>query len=166
KYRPLRAVLVPVAGGPNSQLAVQVATRMAKLAEDGPAKVTLLRVVPQNAGKTAMIHAQKSIAHSIEGIPYEYTIKIEEGDKVVDTILRVAEEGDYDLIVIGASNEPLFKTLLVGSIPEQVAVRSKVTTMMVKRRSSTIKYILKETVLQPATAETAVVNNGEPETEA
>ncbi|RME78791.1 MAG: amino acid permease, partial [Chloroflexi bacterium] len=33
KYRPLRAVLVPVAGGPNSQLAVQVATRMAKLAE-------------------------------------------------------------------------------------------------------------------------------------
>jgi hypothetical protein len=66
---------------------------------------------------------------------------------VVEAILQVAEP--YDLIVIGATNEPLFKNLLMGNIPEQVAVRAKVTTIMVKRRHSPVKSLLSEMILRP-----------------
>ena len=59
----------------------------------------------------------------------------------------------YDLIIIGASNEPFFKTMLVGSIPEQVAIKAEVTTIMVKRRHGPVKSLLRETVLQPASRE-------------
>jgi nucleotide-binding universal stress UspA family protein len=148
KYRPLRSVLVPVAGGPNSRRAVRMAVNMAELGENGPAKVTVLRVVQEGAGQREVIRAQQDMAHSVEGINYEFNLKVAEGSDVVQAILDAAE--GFDLIVIGASNEPLFRTLLVGNIPEQVALKAKVTTIMVKRRHGRIKSLLRETVLQPA----------------
>ena len=63
------------------------------------------------------------------------------------------EAAEYDLIVIGASNEPLFKNLLMGNVPEQIAQRSQVTTIIVKRRHGPIKALLRETVLPPSTGE-------------
>jgi amino acid transporter len=147
EYRPLKSVLVPVAGGPNSRRAVRMAATMAGLAEDGPARVTVVRVVHENASEAELVRAHQDMAYSVEGIPYEFNIKVMPGNDVVNTILKTAQ--DYDLIVIGASNEPLFKTLLVGNIPEQVALKAKVTTIMVKRRSGRIKSMLRETVLQP-----------------
>jgi hypothetical protein len=99
------------------------------------------------------------MAHSIEGIDYEFNLKVVEGNDVVRAILDTAD--GYDLIVIGASNEPLFKTMLVGTIPEQVALGSKVTTVMVKRRHGPVKSMLRETILQPASKEKVAV--GEPD---
>jgi hypothetical protein len=40
----------------------------------------------------------------------------------------------------------------MGNIPEQVAVRAKVTTIMVKRRHSPVKSLLREMVLQPSSS--------------
>ncbi len=151
KYRPLKSVLVPVAGGPNSRRAVKMATTMASVAEEGPAIVTVLRVVRQGASESEVVRAHQDMAHSVEGIIYEFNLKVVEGNDVVKAILDTAE--GYDLIVIGASNEPLFKTLLVGNIPEQVALKAKVTTIMVKRRHGPVKSALRETVLQPASRE-------------
>ena len=145
------AVLVPVAGGPNSRRAVLMATTMASLAEEGPAKVTVLRVVRQGSSESDIVRAHQDMAHSVEGINYEFNLKVAEGNDVVQAILDAA--AGYDLIVIGASNEPLFKTLLVGNIPEQVALKAKVTTIMVKRRHGPVKSALRETVLQPASRE-------------
>jgi CIC family chloride channel protein len=151
KYRPLKSILVPVAGGPNSRRAVQIAVTMANNAKDGPVKVTALRIVPENVNEAAMVRAQKDLANSVEGVPpFEINLKVVKGNNVVDTIIKTATEADYDLIVIGASNEPLFNTLLIGSIPEQVARKAPVTTIMVKRRHGPIKSLLRETVLQPA----------------
>jgi amino acid transporter/nucleotide-binding universal stress UspA family protein len=148
EYRPLKRVLVPVAGGPNSHRAVKMAATMAGLAQDGPAEVTVLRILRTGVSQAELTRGHKDMAHSIEGIAYDFNLKLVEGNDVAQTILNVAE--DYDLIVIGASNEPMFRTLLVGNIPEQVALNAKVTTIMVKRRSGPIKSLLRETVLQPA----------------
>jgi len=78
-------------------------------------------------------------------------LKLVAGNDVVETILRTAEE--YDLIIIGATNEPIFKNLLIGNIPEQVAQKAKVTTMMVKRRHDPLRALLRETVLEPSSQE-------------
>ena len=150
QYRPLKSILVPVAGGPNSRLAVRTAVTMASQADDS-VKVTVLCIVGEDASEGDIIRAQKNLARSIEGAPpYEVNLKVAPGNNVVETILKSAE--DYDLIVIGATNEPLFSTLLIGNIPERVAVNAKVTVMMVKQRHGTIKSILRETILQPASS--------------
>jgi len=149
KYRPLRSILVPVAGGPNSRRAAHLAASMAAQSPDGPVKVTVLHVIREGATERERIRAQRTLQHSVEDIPYPFDLQVVEGNDVVETILKVAR--DYDLIVIGATNEPLFKNLLMGNIPEEVARRAEVTTIMVKRRHGPIKSFLRETVLPPST---------------
>jgi amino acid transporter/nucleotide-binding universal stress UspA family protein len=148
--RPVRAVLVPVGGGLNSRLAVKLAVSMAQAGEHGPAKVTLLHVIPVGAANGALVRAQQALRNSREGIEYDLLSEsIVEGANVVETVLEQAE--GYDLIVIGATNEPLFKNLLVGNIPEQVALQAAVTVIMVKQRSSPLHSFLRQTVLEPTT---------------
>lgn len=157
QHRPLRSVLVPVAGGPNSRRAVKMAVNMAQ-AEAQAARVTLLHIVPVGAGSGDLVRAEQVFAESLEGIAYEGIEKrIVEGTDVANTVLAVAAGDDAtpasDLIVVGATQEPLLKNLLVGNIPEQIARRAKVTVIMVKRRSSPLHSFLRQTVLTPSTAD-------------
>jgi CIC family chloride channel protein len=150
EYRPLRSILLPVAGGPNARRAAQMAANMARQVTDGPVKVTALRVILQGATEPETIRARQDLAQSVADIPFDFDLRKAGGNDVVDTILHEAE--GYDLIVIGATNEPMFKNLLIGSIPEQVAVRARVTTIMVKRRHGPLKSLLRDLIIQPASA--------------
>jgi nucleotide-binding universal stress UspA family protein len=155
-YRPLRSVLVPVGGGPNSRRAVRLAISMARSGEAGPVSVTLLHVVPVGGGQNTRVRANQVFNYTLEGVEYEPIEKhIVESNDVAGAILQIAE-GDgpdlaYDLIVIGATNEPLFKNLLVGNLIEKVARDAKVTVIVVKRRSSPLHSFLRQTVLEPST---------------
>jgi nucleotide-binding universal stress UspA family protein len=75
---------------------------------------------------------------------------IVEGASVAETILVQAQASD--LVVIGATAEPLFKNLLVGNIPERVAREAPVTVIVVKRRNSRLHAFLRRTVLPPSSA--------------
>lgn len=159
KKRLLQSILVPVAGGPNSRLAVRMATTMAAQSRDGPVTVTALRVIREGTGEPERIRAQKDLTRSVNSTPGEFDLKIVEGNDVVEAILCAAE--GYDLIVIGATNEPLLKNLLIGNIPVQVARQAKVTTIMVKRRQGPVRSLLRETVLMPTTGD-RVSRDGKP----
>jgi amino acid transporter/nucleotide-binding universal stress UspA family protein len=155
-YRPLHSVLVPVGGGPNSRRAVRLAVSMARQAEDGPARVTLLHIIPMGAPPASRIRARQVIKDATEGLEYEFIdTQIVEGADVFATILGIAKgtspETQYDLVVAGATNEPLFRNLLVGNIMERVAKEAEVTVIVVKRRSSRLHDFLRKTVLEPTT---------------
>jgi len=51
---------------------------------------------------------------------------------------------DYDLVVIGAAREPLFRKILFGEIPEKVARFSPTTVLVVKKYEGVVKSILKK----------------------
>lgn len=150
--RPLRSILVPVAGGPNSRRATRLALNMAFSERLGPPKVILMHVVPYGARTRHRVRAEQVFNYVLEGIDYE---KIErrtvEGQSVVETILEQAT--GCDLIVIGATEEPLFRNLLFGNVAEQVAKRANVTVILVKRRSGALHSFLRQTVLEPTTHE-------------
>ena len=148
--RPVHAILVPVGGGPNSRRAAKMATVMAAAGQDRPAKVTLLHVVPVSAGNRAFVGAQQVIDYVLGGIEYEHIEpRIVEGANVVETVLQEAK--GHDLIVLGATEEPLFQNLLMGNIAEQIAKQANVTVITVKRRSSPLHSFLRQTVLEPTT---------------
>jgi nucleotide-binding universal stress UspA family protein len=50
---------------------------------------------------------------------------------VADAI--VAESGDYDLTIIGATREGILQRLVFGAVPEAVAQRAESTVIMAKR---------------------------------
>lgn len=151
EFRPLKSILVPVAGGSNSRRAARMAASMARRSQNGPVNVTALRVIRPGASERDRIRARQDLAQSVQDIPWEFDLQVVEGNDVVETTVREAKK--HNLIAIGAVDEPLFRNLLVGSIPEQIARRAEVTTVMVKRRHGRIKSMLRETVLQPTTGE-------------
>jgi len=151
QFRPLRSILVPVAGGRNSRLAVRAAISMARHGQDGPAKVTVMHMIPPCCSEVDRVRADKFIQHAVNGNLYQPLQRlVVEGDSVLETVLQTAK--GYDLIVIGATDEPLLKNLLLGNLPTRVAKDAEVTVVMVKRRSGAIKSLLRQTVLAPSTS--------------
>jgi nucleotide-binding universal stress UspA family protein len=145
--RPLKKVLVPITGALNSRRAVKLAVNMA---ESSNAKLTLLHVLPPNARNGVLVRAQRAIDEILTEIDYEnLETQLVEGSEPVDTIIEASE--GYDLIVVAASDEPLFKNLLVGTMPERIARGADVTVMMVKRRSSALHSFVRQALLEPTT---------------
>ncbi|MFV9675015.1 MAG: amino acid permease [Anaerolineales bacterium] len=148
RWRPLKRVLVPVTGGRNSRRAVRIAVNMANAEKPDPATVTILHVLPQGVDEVGRIRAERAVAesmHGVDGMPIE-TMYVE-GDDPVESILSSAK--GYDLIVIGATEEPVFTNFLVGTLPERVARGAEVTVMMVKRRSSPIHSFVRKALIEP-----------------
>ncbi|MEA1977125.1 MAG: amino acid permease [Chloroflexota bacterium] len=148
RWRPLNRVLVPVTGGRNSRRAVRIAVNMANAEKPEPATVTILHVLPPGVDEVGRIRAERAVAesmHGVEGVPIE-TMYVE-GDDPVESILSSAK--GYDLIVIGATEEPVFTNFLVGTLPERVARGAEVTVMMVKRRSSPIHSFVRKALIEP-----------------
>jgi nucleotide-binding universal stress UspA family protein len=151
RQQSLRSILVPVSDGPNSRRAVRMAVSMARAGRNGRVKVTLLHVVPLGARSAAIVRAQQCLDYVLEGVECDLVEKrLVEGTDVVDSVIEEARKGDYHLIVVGATEEPLFRNLLMGSISGQIAKRAPVTVVMVKRRSSPLHSFLRQTVLEPS----------------
>lgn len=148
KKRPLRTVLVPVAGGPNSRRAIRIAVAMARSAEDGPAKVRVLHVIPPGTNEASYVRVRDRLAFLLEGVDYpNVETEIVEGSDVADSVVECSQA--CDLIVLGATEEPLFKNLLVGRLPERIARRAEVTVLMVKRGSGPLHSFMRQAILEP-----------------
>jgi amino acid transporter/nucleotide-binding universal stress UspA family protein len=159
KQRQLRTVLVPVGGGLNCRRAMKMAVNMAQVERGKPARVIAVHVVPQGVRNGDLVRAEQAFAEALAGIDDTLVEKhIVEGTNVVDTILHEARGSDKqpaaDLIVVGATQEPLLKNLLMGNIPKQIADRAEVTVVMVKRRSSPLHSFLRKLILPPSTRST------------
>jgi CIC family chloride channel protein len=146
--RPLKKVIVPVSGALNSRKAVKYAVNMAAYGQEGHVNVTLLHVLPPHVRNGDRVRAKNMLDEVLEGITYEFIEeKLVEGEDLVGTILE--ESKGFDLIVLGATEEPLFKNLLVGTMPERIARGADVTVMMVKRRSSPLHSFVRQAILEP-----------------
>ena len=121
-----KKILVPVSGGPNSRLAMEIAGIMAD-PDDG-------YIVPLNI--TAPGKETLDIDQFIEKVCDEVVRdKVRQPQYAVskhisETILSVARE--YDLIVIGASNDKALAQLIRSTIPEDVAAGTDKPMVMAK----------------------------------
>lgn len=125
----IERVLVPVAGGPHTRLAIEVAALFAKQAGG--------RVTPFNVSRSERTKdaAQRRIEEAIEatGRPRELLDpKFVQADNVLEAIL--AETPGYDMVVLGASHERMWQQLVMGSIPEEIAQRCDKPAAMVKAK--------------------------------
>jgi len=109
-------VLIPFAGGPNSAFALETATIMVEQ-EGGrvvvfnvaqPGRPTqdidtfLAETVPRLNATSSLFEAKYAISRDL-----------------LKTLLQEAEQ--YDLVVIGATEDPLFRQRFIGSLPEEFA---------------------------------------------
>ncbi len=146
-YTSLRRIVVPVAGGPNSRLAVLTAVALARNTDEETA-VVLVHVAVTGSDQTAVAaRAGNAFRRATEGVDYPFEKKIITADSPVTGILNAAKGAD--MAVIGATRERLFVNLLAGNVSQQVAEQADVPVMIVKRRSTILRSMLRETVLPP-----------------
>jgi nucleotide-binding universal stress UspA family protein len=89
--RPVGSILVPVSAGPNSRRAVKLAISMARQAEDGPARVHVMTVIPLQSPPNLRVRAQQAIDYSLDSTQTygEYvTTKLVEGQDIVETVVQ------------------------------------------------------------------------------
>lgn len=113
-------ILVPVAGGPHSQLALRIG---AGLSRHRGGKITALSVV-SNLGEVSRDVAHLKLGEIIKEARLEEGIQVERqvviADDVSEGISRALEGRGIDLVVLGASNTGVLRRLLFGTIPERL----------------------------------------------
>jgi nucleotide-binding universal stress UspA family protein len=134
----IKRVLVPVGGGPHARLALRLGWDIAR-AEGG--SLTALRILPE-AGEVDLEVEMDVLRQLVEDelgeIPQEVAFSLKRYDSVVEGILAEAsgqteEQASHDLIAIGASEEWFLRSLLFGSIPDQVTDGVNCSVLMVRK---------------------------------
>jgi nucleotide-binding universal stress UspA family protein len=134
--------LLPTAGGPHARLAVDFINILARPLQ---MSVTAGYVVPIGATTEVQVRGAKWIEKTLLHIDKSLQVdkKLIESGSVAEGIEK--ESQDFDLVVIGAAREPLFRKALIGDIPEKVARHSSASVLVVKRYEGTVKSLLKKT---------------------
>jgi nucleotide-binding universal stress UspA family protein len=142
----LRRLLVPYMGDRHDRLALQLASRLARNAK---AAVTMLHVVPpERAGTSVSDDAVGEVARRVfddptQPVPVE--VRVVQGVSPVDAVLRTA--GEFDLVVIGVSEEWGLESHLFGMRPARIAEASAASLLIVRAHE--------EVALPPSPAERA-----------
>lgn len=123
-------ILVPSGAGGNASLALALGLDMAPQAE-----ITALRVALSSLGPTAM-RAQWDLLQSVlEPWADEERLqaRVVKSSSVVGGMKRQAEQ-DYDLVLIGATQQKLVDRLLFGNLPQTLAESIDLPLIIVRRR--------------------------------
>ena len=119
------AVLLPVAEGPNADLAGEVARAIAR-AND--ARLDLLRVVESSAEENEGREMLAEMAARFPDVTVETTVRV--GD-IADGI--VAESRDRDVTVLGATRTGRIRRRIVGATPQEVGRRAEGSVVVARR---------------------------------
>ena len=129
--RRFKRVLVPLAGGPDGAMALEIAGILAD-EEDG--EIVAFTVTDEPAGKkAARFDVDAFVQANLERMvlpPHRISTRTAASDNVVEAI--IAEATEYDLVVIGCTREPLLFQFARESIPETVARLCTNSLVMVK----------------------------------
>jgi nucleotide-binding universal stress UspA family protein len=106
-------------------------------------EVTTGYVVPPDADEEQRHNARswidKTLTHMRGEVPVEK--RLIESSSVAGGLARASR--DFDLVVIGAAKEPLFRKILIGEIPQKVARYSPASVLVVKRYEGPVKTLFK-----------------------
>jgi uncharacterized hydrophobic protein (TIGR00271 family) len=124
-----KRVLVPVSGGPNAGLALDLALDLAPEAE-----VTALYVARQTHGPMGLSLSREHLEEILRHWAGEPRIqgKVVQSARIDAGILAEAAKG-YDMMLVGASRESYLDRVLFGNIPQTVAARCPVPALITRR---------------------------------
>lgn len=128
-------ILVPIAGGPFSQFALEVASIMMH-----PTNGVIVPFNVTPPGKETL-DIDEFVSKTLKGrigaqhIKPKYSVS-----KYISEII-IHEAAEYDLVVMGASDERALKYIIRSTIPEQVAKRCKTPLVMVKSHEGMISLL-------------------------
>ncbi|HYX14822.1 MAG TPA: chloride channel protein [Nostoc sp.] len=124
--------LVPMAGGPNSPLAIKLLPALITLGNDP--QIHLTQVFKSSELKPDMSVSEQAIRHlmrrrklssSVVALPVQ-------ANSVAEGVINLVKTEGYDVVVLGASQEGLLQQAIQGNIPEAIASGVESTVILVR----------------------------------
>ncbi|MBC6433124.1 CBS domain-containing protein [Nostoc sp. HG1] len=124
--------LVPMAGGPNSPLAIKLLPALITLGNDP--QIRLTQVFKPSELKPDMSISEQAIRHlmrrrklssSVIALPVQ-------ANSVAEGVINLVQTEGYDVVVLGASQEGLLQQAIQGNIPEAIASGVESTVILVR----------------------------------
>jgi len=130
-------ILLAYDGGEPAHKALELTANFAKKFE---ASVAVVSVVPVHPGRVPIDPWDDTAVHASElaeakRLLLEYGIEpvlIEQAGEPAHTIERIAQEGGYDMVVVGSRHLGAVSRVLQGSISEHVATHSPATVVIAR----------------------------------
>lgn len=132
--RKFKKILVPVAGGPNSLYALEIASILAE--KDDSQIVTL---IVDDGKEKARLTISADMCKDRQIAFSRLSTKLIQAQDVVEAIVEEAE--NHDLVIIGSSREPLIRQLTRDSVSHSVAARCPKPMVIVKARTRVKSWI-------------------------
>jgi chloride channel protein, CIC family len=124
--------LVPMAGGPNSPLAIKLLPALITLGNEP--QIHLTQVFKPSELKPDMSVSEQAIRHlmrrrklssSVVALPVQ-------ANSVAEGVINLVKTEGYDVVVLGASQEGLLQQAIQGNIPEAIASGVESTVILVR----------------------------------
>jgi nucleotide-binding universal stress UspA family protein len=131
-------LLMATGGAPHSDLALRLGAHLARYASEPP---TVLTVIRREADRA---HARATQEHACEVVKPEIPevqFKIRVGHPA-DEIIREAEEGGYNLVIVGERPRHDLATRLVGSTAKRVAEHAPCPVIIARGKVGPVRRIL------------------------
>ncbi|MDZ7995267.1 MAG: chloride channel protein [Nostoc sp. EfeVER01] len=124
--------LVPVAGGPNSPLAIKLLPALITLGNDP--KIRLTQVFKPSELKPDMSISEQAIRHLMRRRKLSSTVVAlpVQANSVAEGVIKLVQTEGYDVVVLGASREGLLQQAIQGNIPEAIASGVESTVILVR----------------------------------
>ncbi len=137
----IKTILVPAAGGPNAPIGARLA---ASISQSTGAKVTGLYVQTGRASSSRMAENRRILDELFQDLDFDHEPekKIVNANSPLSGILREAE--NYDLVIVGASEQGSFDQFAFGSIPQRIASQSANCSIMIKGYTGASEFFFRK----------------------
>lgn len=121
--------LVPMAGGPNSQEAIQLLPALSSLSRTPEIMLCQVFQPDQKQDTTLLERTAHLLERHVHG-----TIKLVpvSASDVSEAVLSCSQQNHSDVIMLGASRDRLLQQVMNGNIPEAIARNSHCTVILVR----------------------------------
>lgn len=143
-------ILATTDGSEHAREAIKLACQ---LASQAGARVTVLGVAEQAQKSLIARRAVQNASQRLQECGVECTSKLRHGHPA-EHILQEMEQGDYDLIVIGARGRSRLTRFLLGSVSFRIVQHSNIPVLIVRKTRRQIKNILVTTGGHPGSEST------------
>jgi basic amino acid/polyamine antiporter, APA family len=130
-------ILVPVGGGPHSRLAIHLAQ---EIALSSRAQITALRVISPSVEsddeEDSLAILQDTLEEELGQILPIWTPRVNRAPTTADGILEEAQRVNYDLVVIGASEEWPLSTQFFGAVDDWIADKVPCSVLLCRSHES------------------------------
>jgi uncharacterized hydrophobic protein (TIGR00271 family) len=136
----VRRVLIPAEGGPHATRALALALQLSPHVQ-----ITALNIAREGLGEVGVAASYEKLYTVLEPWRHETRVqaKVVRAPGIVAGILREAAL-DYDLLLIGGSDESYIDRQLFGNVPQTVAVEAPVPTIIVRRHAGPVKSLVRQ----------------------